>query len=414
MGSIAYAALWIFVFSVPWERILALPGISIVPKATGAVALALAVLAAVMSGRFRRWHAFHLLALLFVIWAGVVLWILGSGPRLPNKYWTWPQLFLVVWMIWELSPSVHRLRGLLLAYVLGSYVAAFDTIRVYRSQAELLRRYAAGGGDANDLAMILALAIPMAWYLGTVYRQPLLRWVCRGYLPVALVAIGLTGSRGGMLATTVALLIVPLLLTRLSPGRLTTAIVMLVAAGGLAIAYTPETLIERFATTGVELEGGRLGGRGKLWKAGLEAAAERLVAGYGTGMFRDAIRPMLGEAAQVAHNSFISVLVEQGAVGLFIYVAMLVAVVLAVLELPRLERRFALVLLATLFVAMLPLTWEDRRSVWFILPALLGLACAPGVRALAPPLPPASRPQVVRPVGRSAAAGRMGPGNARA
>src|SRR5690606_31979366 len=140
----------------------------------------------------------------------------------------------------------------------GSYVAAFDTIRVYRSQAELLRRYAAGGGDANDLAMILALAIPMAWYLGTVYRQPLLRWLCRGYLPVALVAIGLTGSRGGMLATTVALLVVPLLLTRLSPGRLTTAIVMLVAAGGLAIAYTPETLIERFATTGVELEGGRL------------------------------------------------------------------------------------------------------------------------------------------------------------
>ena len=262
--------------------------------------------------------------------------------------------------------------------------------------------------------MILALAIPMAWYLGTVYRPPLLRWLCRGYLPVALVAIGLTGSRGGMLATTVALLIVPLLLTRLSPGRLTTAIVMLVAAGGLAIAYTPETLIERFATTGVELEGGRLGGRGKLWKAGLEAAAERLVAGYGTGMFRDAIRPMLGEAAQVAHNSFISVLVEQGAVGLFIYVAMLVAVVLAVLELPRLERRFALVLLATLFVAMLPLTWEDRRSVWFILPALLGLACAPGVRALAQPLPPASRPQVVRPVGRSAATGRMGPGNATA
>ena len=51
--------------------------------------------------------------------------------------------------------------------------------------------------------MILALAIPMAWYLGLTYRQPLLRWICRGYVPLCVVAIGLTGSRGGVIATTV-------------------------------------------------------------------------------------------------------------------------------------------------------------------------------------------------------------------
>ena len=35
------------------------------------------------------------------------------------------------------------------------------------------------------------------------------------------------------------------------------------------------------------------------------------------------------------------------------------------------------VLLATLAVAMLPLTWEDRKVVWFVLAALLGLSQAP-------------------------------------
>jgi hypothetical protein len=41
-----------------------------------------------------------------------------------------------------------------------------------------------------------------------------------------------------------------------------------------------------------------------------------------------------------------------------------------------LERRFGLVLLATLVTAMLPLTWEDRKAVWFVMAALVGLSKA--------------------------------------
>jgi len=143
MSTIAYAALWVFVFSVPWERIFVLPGISIVPKATGAVAVSLALLAALMTGRFRRWHPFHVLAVLFIIWAGIVLLIMDKGARLPAKFWTWPQLMLVLWMTWEIARSQGRLRGLLLAYVVGAYVAALDTILIYRQQAGALRRFAA-------------------------------------------------------------------------------------------------------------------------------------------------------------------------------------------------------------------------------------------------------------------------------
>jgi O-antigen ligase len=420
MSAIAYAALWVFVFSVPWERILVLPGISIVPRVTGALALGLALLGVVMSGRLRRWHLFHVAALLFVIWTACLLLFVGSGPKLPNKFWTWPQLLLVIWMIWELAPSEGRVRGLLLAYVLGAYVACIDTIVVYRQQAEVLRRFAAGGADPNDLAMVLALAVPMAWYLGMTYRQPLLRWISRGYLPLAVVAVGLTGSRGGMVVTTIGLLIVPLSMTRLSPGRLASAILMLGIAGGLAVAYTPERLVERLATTGTELEQGRLGGRGKLWKAGLEAFAQRPVIGYGTGTFRAAVTPMLGSASQVAHNSYLSVLVEGGMVGFLFYMLMIAAVFRATLKLPLLERRFGLVLLATLAVAMLPLTWEDRRAVWFVLAVLLGLSQARlaglgnGARRNAPlrVAPSAAAPRQGRPLGRPTVPGRRDAGNA--
>jgi O-antigen ligase len=417
MTTVAYGALWIFVFSLPWERILVLTGVSIIPRATGGLAFGLALLAVVISGRFRPWHFFHLAALLFWIWCGVTMLLFHTGgPSLPGKFWTFAQLLLVLWMIWELAPTARHQRGLMTAYVLGGYVAAFDTILLYRKEAGVLRRFAVGGADPNDLAMVLALGLPMAWYLGTTYRKPILKWVCRCYLPVALVAIGLTGSRGGMLATTVALLIVPLSVIKLSPGRLTTAIVVLALCGAAAVAYIPETLIERFSTTGSELEGGRLGGRGKYWEAGWEAFKQRPIMGWGTSAFRKAITPMMGTAAvNVAHNSFLSVAVEEGIIGFLLYMAMMAAVFRSVLTLPKLERRFALVLLATLGAAMLPLTWEDRRVVWVILPVLFGFSQAylvasgrigrpPSRAELQPAAPLAGRPVATRGLGRQAVA----------
>ncbi len=373
MISLAYAALWMFIFALPWENTMLVPGIGLLSKPLGVMALGFALFAAVITGRLRRWHLFHVAALLFVLWAGCVLLAINIA-EVPPKFYTFVQLFLVLWIIWQLAPSKQRILGLLVAYVLGAYVAALDTIFVFRNQAGALRRFAAGGVDPNDLANILALGLPMAWYLGMTYRRPLVRWVGRAYLPIGLLAIGLTGSRGGMLTSVVGLLIVPLTLHNLSPGRLAAAIVMLGLSGALAMAYVPETLLQRFAGTGAEVQEGDLHGRLEIWTAGVKAFAQKPLMGYGSAGFKAAIQPWVGR--RVAHNSFLSVLVEQGLVGFLLYAMMLLSVFLAVLNLRGQERRFALVLLAALGIAMLPLTWEDRKAVWFILAVLLGLSMA--------------------------------------
>jgi O-antigen ligase len=412
MNSVAYAALWIFVFSVPWESIIRIGGTAAISRVTGILALGVALLTAAVSGRVRRWHGFHVAALLFVMWAGCTI-VITRMPIIPRKFWTFVQLFLALWMIWELAPSRQRLLGLLTAYVVGAYVAAIDTILLYRREAAVLRRFAAGEADPNDLAMTLALGLPMAWYLATTHRDGLMRWVCRGYLLVGIVAIGLTGSRGGLVATMVALLIVPLTMTRLSPSRLAAAVAILSLAGALAVAYVPDTIVARLATTTTEVEDVRFGGRYKIWVAGLHAFAHKPVMGYGTSGFISAITPELGRMSLVAHNSYLSVLVEEGLVGLLLFLAMFGTVFLAVLDLPTLERRFALVLLATLGIAMLPLTWEDRKSAWFILAALLGLARAHLARtggAVRPQLAPragsfARPPRKARPLTPLAAPG---------
>jgi O-antigen ligase len=400
MNSLAYAALWLFVFSVPWERMVVLPGVSIVSRATGALALGVTLLSVVIYGRFRRWHGFQVAALLFVVWAGCIA-MLTQYREFPPKYFTFVQLFLVLCMIWELAQTRSRVVGLFTAYVMGAYVAALDTILLYRTRGEMMRRFAAGGADPNDLAMILALGIPMAWYLAMSYRKPIVQWLCRGYLLVALVGLGLTGSRGGMVAAVVGLLIVPLTLTKLSPGKRVLGMVLISLGLAAAAVYTPATLVERLASTGTDVSDAHLGGRFQIWMAGIHAFTLQPLLGYGTSMFKTAVRPF--GVDQVAHNAFLSVLVEQGLIGLLIFLSIFLAVLLSLMRLPSFDRRFGLVLFATLFVAMLPLTWEDDKSTWVILASLMALAYAPRLTA------PSAAWAPPRPAGRAAPGWRPRP-----
>jgi O-antigen ligase len=113
--------------------------------------------------------------------------------------------------------------------------------------------------------------------------------------------------------------------------------------------------------------------------------------GYGPASFKHAITPELGYLAQTAHNSYVSVLIEEGLVGLLLFLAMIGCVFRDVLRLPRLERRFALVLLAALCVAMLPLTWEDEKVVWLIMAAVVVLSHARVDRVVRPLRQPSYR-----------------------
>jgi O-antigen ligase len=376
MRLIAYGALCLFVFTVPWENSLVIPGLGVVTRLTGMLAMGLTIVAVVVTARVRRWELLHVTALLFVIWVGGVLWITSTQPKLPLNFWTYPQLFLMIWMVWELAPTRKLQLGLLVAYLLGAQVTALRTIMAYRMYGSSMRRFSTGNADPNAVAMILALSVPIAWYLGMTYRQPFLRWICRAYLPVGILALALTGSRGGLLAMMVGLLIVPLTMTKLSPGRLAAAIALLALSGGLAVAYVPDRVVERLATTRESVEDLSLGGRYEIWRAGMHAFTHRPLAGYGAGGFKFAASPWLKGELRVAHNSFLSVLVEQGMVGFLLYWTMFMTVFAAAWKLPTMDRRFELVLLATLLVTMLPLSMESSKSVWFLLAALLGLARA--------------------------------------
>jgi O-antigen ligase len=156
-------------------------------------------------------------------------------------------------------------------------------------------------------------------------------------------------------------------MSQLSPGKILAAILLIGASGAAAVTYIPTTSWERFATTRSEVQEGTMNDRMAIWKAGMRAFSQRPIEGYGTSGFNWAVHSQ-------PHNSYLAVLVENGLIGFVLYGSMFLTVLLKVLGLPKMERRFALVLLATLGIAMLPLGWEDRKPVWLILACLLGLA----------------------------------------
>ena len=91
--------------------------------------------------------------------------------------------------------------------------------------------------------------------------------------------------------------------------------------------------------------------------------------------------------------------------GLMFYLAMFWSVFSSIRRFPRFERRFALVLFATLITAMLPLTWEDNKVAWFVMAVLIGMSPFHFIRpreearsSFSPARPRYGRP--VRPVSR--------------
>ncbi|HXF94550.1 MAG TPA: O-antigen ligase family protein [Gemmatimonadales bacterium] len=381
MNQTAFWALLCFVFVLPWDPLANLPVLGSIPRIVGLAASGVGVLHILARRRVRELSWFHLFAALFVLWAGVsTFWSLDPAATRARVV-TAVQLLVMVWLIWEIAWSPERQRALLQAYVLGVCVAALATIHNYWAGSVWLSegayetsRFAALKQDPNELGVILALGLPMAWYLGLAGAQRPLAWLWRLYLPLGLTGILLTASRAAFLTALVALGIVPWTLGRV---RLRTkAVLYALAVGSLLLAahFVPDASLKRIQSTRADIEAGYFGGRIYIWLAGLQVAREHPLAGVGAGAFGPAVAPTL-HREMASHQTLLEILVEQGVVGLLLFLAMVASVVAPLRHLPVLERRLWLVVLASLALGSLSLHLAYRKQFWFVF-GLLAAAVA--------------------------------------
>src|SRR6266404_5316536 len=286
LGKIAFGSLWLLVFAMPWEDAITISGFGTSVRLIGMVTLGLGVLAVVERGRVRRPALGHIVMALFVLLAALsYLWSLFPEGTLIEAF-SYVQLFTMVWLIWELAPGVEEQMYLMRAYVFGTFVSGIDTFYLFLSHQEsVYQRYAGAKLDANDLGLIMALSIPMSYYL-LIENKGWMAWIYRVQLILAGTTILLTASRGATLATIVALAIVPLTQARLtSRQRIAVLLTVSLLVYG-AFLFVPSSSWERLSTLPGEFTQGTLTGRTIIWKAGWEIFRVHPFLGIGANAFR--------------------------------------------------------------------------------------------------------------------------------
>jgi O-antigen ligase len=171
---------------------------------------------------------------------------------------------------------------------------------------------------------------------------------------------------------------------RLTGRQRIAAVVTLALIVSAVLLFAPATSWERLSTVPNELERGTLTGRTLIWSAGWELFREHPLLGVGANAFRLTVSRVLAEPIRLddpspappAHNTFLSVLVEQGIVGLALFLALIVSLVVSLWAAPLLSRQLWLVCLAVWAIGVSDLTWEMRKPTWFFFGLLVAHAAA--------------------------------------
>lgn len=372
LNRVAFGLCCLLVFAIPWENAFVLPGVGTISRLLGLVTLPVGVLAILGSGRLRRPTTSLVLMGLFVAWGCLsYLWTADTETTTILTI-SWVQNLGMIWLMWELADHREKQLMLMRAYVFGTLISAGDTVWSYwRGKEVHYQRYAGSGLDPNDLGLLLALSLPISFYLTTVQRHKRVVWVYRLQQAVAILAIGLTSSRAGLIATAVALVYLVLASVRMGFREKCAFLLLAVIASTGMLTFLPESSWKRWGGIGTELQQGNWGARKLIWSVGLEVFQEHPIRGVGAGSFPAATQRVLA-TPEVAHNTFLSILVEGGLVGFGLFLLLLLSLIMPVLRLPVLERDLWVVTLATWATGALTLTWENKKPTWF----LLGLVAA--------------------------------------
>jgi O-antigen ligase len=300
-------------------------------------------------------------------WNATTVFWTGDVNRTSQHIQTWFQLALMVFILWDLLDTRKALLSGLQMYVLGGYVVFANAVGNFAlGKTYYFERFSAEGTNPDDLGLVLALGIPIAWYLvGSVELSPRtlwLKWINFAYVPVALLGIALSGTRTALIAALPGLVFALVSAVRLSIWAKSAIVALGVSAAYLLIPLVPEASFQRLGTTGTEVFQGDWNGRIELWAQGLAAFREHPLFGIGSNMYRS-----INFEGKVAHNSFLSVLVELGIVGFVLFAVILGIVFIRAIHQPRWEAAFWLSVLATWALGAFTLTWEYRKPTWVIL-----------------------------------------------
>ena len=408
MRTVASWLALLLIFVIPWENSVVLDSVGTISRTIGLLTALAWGIAVARTREVRTPHLFHILLALLVCWSAVSgLWTVDVEATM-DRTATLFQLAALVFILWDLQRTQTALELGLQAYVLGAWVSFGSVIANYGAAVDPVgQRFTATGFNPNSVALVLALGLPVAWYLAVFggKRTRVLTLVNYAYVPAGCVAILLTASRAGLVASVAAGLFMLATLTRVGlVGRLVgvTGFVGLMVA---AQAVVPGSSFERLGTTATAaLESApsdaKIGvlpgsdGRYDIWREGLTIFTEHPFLGVGSAAFKTAAV----DTESSAHNGYLAMLVELGVLGLILFVAVQVVSIRSALGQPRQLLGLWLAVLITLGTALMTHNWEERKQTWLFLNLVVVSASVPSGDPARSRVPAASRRKRWRPL----------------
>ena len=306
----------------------------------GFVVVGLALIASWRRGEFleplRRQRA------LVALVAGLLAWLALSvawahRPSLVvSEIWVWALAVFVAAAIVlgtrRDSDVVLVIGGLAAGAVLSAALGLFGdqlgiNVGTLAAASDTQGRLAGGSGDANQLAAGLVPGIALAIGVNVTARRTATRVASLVAVALAVVGIAASESRGGFIALGV-LLVAMLILLPQARSRLAAVLAVCVVVAGVYFASEPSAFhrITKLDSSGT--------GRNELWRIATRIAADNPV-GVGLNNFR-AVAPsyaldsgplnyvnLIVERPVVAHNTYLQLLAETGAVGLGLFLAVI-------------------------------------------------------------------------------------------
>lgn len=363
---IAFVFALLFTFLVPWEDSISTAGWGSLARVIGLVLAAFWLITISIEGRFRKPHLFHFLFLLFVLWNFLtVYWSVDTSSTV-QRLSTYSQIFLFVLVFWEVFQKPGELKAGLQAYVFGGYVLVVGTIYNYVNGIVAVAyqgRYSAPGVNANDLALILILGLPIAMHLflaaGHGKWNMVLKFMNLAYMPMAVFSVILTGTRTSLIAIIPFALYVAAVPQIRLQGRILIFVGLLVLLLA-SLPFIPESLLSRLSTFGSSVTEGDIGGRVALWREAIAILARHPILGIGSGT----LLPTIGA---VAHNTYVSVVTETGLMGFVLFLSTLAIAVYQAMRAPEKSAIFWIAVLMTWAIGVLSLSWEFKKVTWLVL-----------------------------------------------
>jgi probable O-glycosylation ligase (exosortase A-associated) len=268
---------------------------------------------------FRQdWRCYVMFVLIGLIGLGILL----SEPphtRQFERYFEYIKIIAVALFTTAIVDTKERLRALL--WVIALSFAFFGIksglMGIANGGDAIIRGPGGMLADNNDYSLALSMGVPLLFHLGWSERRPQIRKVFWFAVPLTVVTIALTRSRGGFLSISAA---IGVLVWR-SRNRLQGLLVgFLVAVAGLLA--LPQDFAERLKTILEPTKEGSAASRLVAWGIATRMALDHPILGVGMYKFRSHFakyaKGPVGEVI-VAHSSYFQIWAECGTVALLLY-----------------------------------------------------------------------------------------------